>query len=328
LPRLPVEAGESACPTLYLGVDGGQSSTTALIADETGCILGRGRGGPCNHVTTAEGRAKFLSAIGDCLQQACREAKIEAATVEFAAVCLGLSGGGEDKEAYTRELIRSERYKITHDAEIALTGATAGEPGIIIIAGTGSMAFGRNSRGEKARAGGWGYVFGDEGGAFDLTRRALRASLQYEEGWGEETALHRLLLEATGATTANELLHQFYGGLDRSYIATLATIVTQAADNGDSVAGTILRDAAEKLAWYVAGVYKRLFAAAETVPVAYVGGVFKSERFRGEFSRCVTASIACKAIAPRFSPAAGALLEALRLDGNQSPLSGLAEVPQ
>jgi len=315
-------------PRLYLGVDGGQSSTTALIAEETGRIIGRGRGGPCNHVTTAEGRAKFLSAIGDCLGQACREAGIEAATTQFAAVCLGLSGGGEDKEAYTRELIRSARYKITHDAEIALTGATAGEPGIIIIGGTGSMAFGSNARGEKARAGGWGYVFGDEGGAFDLTRRALRAALQSEEGWGEETTLRRLLLEATGATTANELLHQFYGRLDRSYIATLATLVTQAADNGDSVAGAIVHEAAAKLAWYVTGVYKRLFASPETVPVAYVGGVFKSEGFRSEFSRCVWASIACQVIAPRFNSAAGALLEALRLDGNQSPLSGLAEVPQ
>jgi N-acetylglucosamine kinase-like BadF-type ATPase len=190
------------------------------------------------------------------------------------------------------------------------------------------MAFGRNSGGKKARAGGWGYVFGDEGGAFDLTRRALQASLRSEEGWGEETALRRSLLEATGATTANELLHQFYGRFDRSYIATLASLVTRAADSGDSVAGAILHEAAEKLAWYVTGVYKQLFASPETVPVAYVGGVFKNERFRNEFSRCVCASIGCKTIAPRFSPAAGALLEALRLDGNPSPLSGPAEVPQ
>jgi N-acetylglucosamine kinase-like BadF-type ATPase len=311
-----------------LGVDGGQSSTTALIGDETGRILGRGRGGPCNHVTTAEGRAKFLNAIGDCLRQACREARIDSATVQFAAVCLGLSGGGEDKEAYARELIRSELYKITHDAEIALTGATAGEPGIIMIAGTGSMAFGRNAQGEKARAGGWGYVFGDEGGAFDLTRRALRASLQSEEGWGEQTALHRLLLDATGAASANHLLHQFYGRLDRTYIATLASLVTQAAESGDSVAGAILHEAAAKLTWYVIGVYKQLFANTEPVPVAPIGGVFKNDFFRTEFSRSVWESIACKVIQPRFSPAAGALLEALRLDRNQSPLSGQAEAPQ
>jgi len=315
-------------PKLYLGVDGGQSSTTALIANEAGHVIGHGRGGLCNHVTTPEGRAKFLSAIGDCLNQACREAGIETATVQFAAVCLGLSGGGEDKEAYTRELIRSERYKITHDAEIALSGATAGEPGIITIAGTGSMAFGRNSRRQKARAGGWGYVFGDEGGAFDLTRRALRAALQFEEGWGERTALHPLLLESTGAGNANELLHRFYGRLDRSYIATLACLATQAAETGDSVAVAILIEAAAKLSWYVTGVYKNLFASGESVPVAPVGGVFKSEFVRNEFSRCVWESIACKVIPPRFSPASGALLEAMRLDGNRSPLSGLEDFPR
>ena len=313
---------------LYLGVDGGQSSTTALVADENGRVIGHGHGGPCNHATTAEGRTKFLSAIGDCLNQACREAGIEVAAVQFAAVCLGLSGGGEDKETYTRELIRSERYKVTHDAEIALSGATAGEPGIIMIAGTGSMAFGRNARGQKARAGGWGYVFGDEGGAFDLTRRALRAALQFEEGWGERTALHRLLIESTGAGNANELLHRFYGRLDRSYIATLASLVTQAAETGDTVAVAILRQAAAKLSWYVTGVYKNLFASGERVPVAPIGGVFKSEFVRNEFSRCVWESIACKVIPPRFSPASGALLEAMRLDANPSPLSGLEDFPQ
>ncbi len=305
-----------------MGVDGGQSSTTALIADETGRVIGHGRGGPCNHVTTAEGRAKFLSAIGDCLNPACREPGIETTTVQFAAVCLGLSGGGEDKEAYARELIRSERYKITHDAEIALSGATAGEPGIIMIAGTGSMAFGRNARGQNARAGGWGYVFGDEGGAFDLTRRALRAALQFEEGWGERTTLHRLLLESTGAGNANELLHRFYGRPDGPYIATLASLVTHAAESGDSVATAILRQAAAKLSWYVTGVYKNLFASGESVPVAPIGGVFKNEFVRNEFSHCVWESIACNVIPPRFSPASGALLEALRLDENPSPLSG------
>ena len=90
---------------LYLGVDGGQSSTKALLADESGKVIGRGRGGPCNHAGSAEGRAKFLSAVGDCLRQAYGEAGLESTSVHFASVCLGLSGGAEDKEAYAKELI-------------------------------------------------------------------------------------------------------------------------------------------------------------------------------------------------------------------------------
>ena len=119
----------------YLGIDGGQSSTKALLGDDTGKVIGRGHGGPCNHVASAEGRGKFLSAVGDCLRQAYHEAGLESGA-HFASVCLGLSGGSEDKEAYTKELIASDKYKFTHDAEIALLGGTAGEPGIIIIAGT------------------------------------------------------------------------------------------------------------------------------------------------------------------------------------------------
>ncbi|MBV8551182.1 MAG: hypothetical protein JOY54_07755 [Acidobacteriaceae bacterium] len=308
-------------PSLYLGIDGGQSSTTALIADETGRVLGCGTGGPCNHVTGAEARAKFLRAVGDCIAQACQEAQLDAATVHFAAVCCGFSGGAEDKDAFVRELIRSGRYKVTHDAEIALTGATAGAPGIIVIAGTGSMAFGRNAEGKTARAGGWGYVFGDEGGAFDLVRRGLRAALRWEEGWGPATVLHALLLESAGAETANALLHRFYV-TPRSEIARLAPLVTEAAEAGDAIAGAVINYAASALVGYVEGVYRHLFPSGGQVPVAYIGGVFRSMPALVAFRDKLQASINCEAVPPRLSPAAGAVLDALRLDGNAANLSG------
>jgi len=308
---------------LYLGIDGGQSSTKALLADGAGKVIGRGRGGPCNHAGSAEGRAKFLSAVGDCLRQAYHEAGVDSDSARFASVCLGLSGGSEDKEAYTKELIRSDRYKVTHDAEIALLGGTGGEPGIIIIAGTGSIAFGRNAQMQTARAGGWGYIFGDEGGGFDLARQALRRALQYEEGWGPATVLHQALLEVSGAATANALLHQLYNQFDRKQIATYAKLVTAAADQGDPVAIEILKTAADDLSRYVNGIYEQLFAILEVVPIVYVGGVFESEHLLAEFKQNLKSKIACPVVPPLFSPAAGALLEALRQDGNSSPLSGL-----
>lgn len=310
---------------LYLGIDGGQSSTVALIANEHGQIIGRGRGGPCNHVGSAAGRAKFLSAVGDCLAQAYHAAGIDSQPVKFSAACLGFSGGGEDKLAYVHELIKSDKYKVTHDAEIALTGATAGEPGIIVIAGTGSIAFGRNGEGRMARAGGWGYIFGDEGGGFDIARRALRAALQYEEGWGRETTLHDLLIKGSNAATANQLMHSFYADLRREEIATLAQTVHEAATDGDGVAQKILGDAAAQLAWYVQGVYHNLFRAGETVPVAYIGGVFRSIFIRDQFAQSIQSQIGCSSGPPLLSPAAGALLEALRLDGNISVLSDVPE---
>src|SRR2546427_413231 len=111
---------------LFLGIDGGQSSTTALIGDETGRVLGVGRAGPCNHATAGEGRRKFVSAITGSLRQAADAAGLHEPV--FEAACLGLSGGPDDKEALAKETIRAERYLITHDAHIALAGATGGEP--------------------------------------------------------------------------------------------------------------------------------------------------------------------------------------------------------
>ena len=310
---------------LYLGIDGGQSSTDALIADESGRIIGRGRGGPCNHVGSAEGRAKFFNAVGACLKEAYRSAGMESQPVRFAVACLGFSGGAEDKRAYAEQLIDSEKYKITHDAEIALAGATAGEPGIIVIAGTGSIAFGRNAKGRMARAGGWGYIFGDEGGGFDIAKRALRAALQYEEGWGPETSLRELLIGPAGASSANELMHRFYADLHRQKVATLAQTVHNAAAQGDTVAQNILREAAVQLALYVEGVYRNLFREGEVIPVAYIGGVFRSTFLRERFIWDIRERMGCPSGPPALSPAAGALLEAMRLDGNMNSLSDVPE---
>ena len=244
-------------------------------------------------------------------------------SAHFASVCLGLSGGSEDKEAYARELIRSDRYKFTHDAEIALLGATGGQPGIIVIAGTGSIAFGRNAQMQTARAGGWGYIFGDEGGGFDLARQALRRALQYEEGWGTPTVLHQALLEVSGAANAHALLHHFYNHLDRTKIAGYAKLVTDAATKGDQVAGDVLSVAAEELSRYVTAIHGQLFSNSEVVPIVHVGGVFQSDFLLTEFKQNIHRKIGCPVANPLLSPAAGALLEALRQDGNASPLAGL-----
>src|SRR5579872_2104814 len=140
---------------LFLGVDGGQSDTTALIGDEAGRVLGMGRGGPCNHVGAAEGRAKLIAAVTDCVAKACARAQLDPAHVRFEAACFGMSGGPDDKEALLSEILHAGKLVLTHDGSIALAGATGGEPGIATIAGTGSIVFGRAADGRTARAGGW-----------------------------------------------------------------------------------------------------------------------------------------------------------------------------
>lgn len=310
----------------YLGVDGGQSSTVAIVGDQSGAVLGLGRSGPCNHITGPEARARFDEAIVGAVAEACRAASLDASSTTFAVACFGFSGGTADKEDYTRALIRADRFIITHDAAIALSGATAGEPGIIMISGTGSIAFGRNSRGVSARAGGWGYVYGDEGSGFDLTRQALRAALRHEEGWGPQTLLRDLLLRATGAASANDLLHRFYTPeFSRPSIAALAVLVSEAAREGDSEAERLLLDAATQLANYVEAIHHRLFEPSERVPIAYIGGVFKSSLLLEGFIKSVHDRLDSRPTAPIHGPAAGALIEALRLDGSLSTLSGVPE---
>ena len=304
---------------LYLGIDGGQSNTTALIGDETGRVLGNGHAGPSNHAAAGEGRRRFMAAISDSLTQAAASAGLS--QMEFEAACLGLSGGPDDKETLARETIRARRYLITHDAHIALAGATGGQPGIVVIAGTGSMAYGRNAAGATARAGGWGYIFGDEGGAFDLVRQALRAILRNEEGWGPPTALREALLDAVpekgpGARNANQLLHRLYTDeYPRDRVAGWAALVDQAARAGDAVARDILGSAAQALATITAAVRQQLFEKSGRVDVCYCGGVFSSLALLERFRMLVELEEGNRVSAPRHTPAEGALLEAYRMGG-------------
>lgn len=307
----------------YLGIDGGQSSTTALIGDADGRVIGYGRGGPCNHVKGPEGREKFLSAMEVSVGEACRSAGIPPV---FAACCGGFSGGPADKQSLLAEILKAESLFVTHDALIALSGATAGDPGIIVISGTGSISFGRNAAGKSARAGGWGFAFGDEGGGYDLTRQALRAALRFEEGWGPATALHAALLEATGATNANDLLHRFYTvDYPRPKIAGFSKLVDRAALEGDAVAREILNTAAQQLAMFAAAVRRQLFEEGEAALVAYIGGVWQSNLLRERFRQLVELEDGNTVGPPVYGPAAGALLEAYRAVGLSVKLTSVPE---
>jgi len=310
----------------YLGVDGGQSSTTALIGDREGRVVGSGRGGPCNHVGAAQGREKFVRTIGDCVSAAARSAGQDPGRIEFASACLGFSGGPADKEEILGQMLRAERMSVTTDALIALSGATGGAPGIITISGTGSIAYGRNAAGKPARAGGGGDGFGASGSGFDLARRALQAALRFEEGWGPETALHSMLLEATGAGDANDLLHRFYTTeYPRPRIAAFSKLVDRAAQAGDAVALEIIEQSAGELARLAAAVRGQLFAPGEEARVAYIGGVFHSAMLRECYIALVDAEPGNRCGPPEYGPATGALIEAYRAAGITP---SLADVPE
>jgi N-acetylglucosamine kinase-like BadF-type ATPase len=300
----------------FLGVDGGQSSTTAMIGDESGKTVGWATSGPCNHVAAAEARAKFLRVMRECISQAAHRAGLEPidARFPFEAACLGMSGGTADKSELLHELLLSDRIQITDDPDIALAGATSGQPGIVVIAGTGSVAFGKNARGETARVGGWGYIFGDEGSAFDIARQGLRAIMREYESWGGHTTLTPAYLAATGAADPNELLHLFYKPeWPRSRVAQLAKLVDRAAEEGDPIAVGILHQAAQQLAMQAVSVQRQLFTEIEPVRSSWAGGVFESRTLLERFRSIMSLEGTCAP--PDHGPAVGALLLAYRAAG-------------
>jgi N-acetylglucosamine kinase len=310
---------------LFLGVDGGQSGTVAAIGDETGRVLGEGAAGPANHATGAAGRAKLERAVRESVGQAAAQAGLDAAGLEFESACFGMSGGPDDKREILGATVRAARLVVTTDAAVALAGATVSGLGIVVIAGTGSMALGRNGQGRTARAGGWGYAFGDEGGAFDLVRQAARAALRMEEGWGPATSLRAALLDATGSTGANEMLHRFYTPeWERPRVAALAPLVDGAAGEGDPVALHIVNQGAQELAHLAAAVRAQLWKPGELVEVAYAGGVFQSPLLRERFRLLAEMEDANRVAPPQYPPHLGALIEAYRAAAMTVELRGRA----
>jgi N-acetylglucosamine kinase-like BadF-type ATPase len=305
----------------FLGVDGGQTSTIAVIGDLEGRIAGWATAGPCNHVGADQARAKFLRVIGECVSQAAARAGCgDDARPEFRAACFGMSGGPDDKAGLLAELIDADRLVVSHDAKIAWAGATEGKPGVVVIAGTGSIAYGENAQGESARAGGWGHIYGDEGSAFDIARQAMRATLREYEGWGPRTALTPALMELTGAANPNDALHRLYTvDWPKARVAELAMTVDRIAAEGDPVAADILRHAAQQLALLAASVRRQLWNEDSTglppVRVSWIGGAFRSEILLERFRTLVMLDGNAEAGAPRRSPAAGALILAYRAAG-------------
>jgi len=311
---------------LFLGVDGGQSSTTALLADETGRVLGRGADGPCNHVqSAAEGREKFIRVIGGCVRMAAREAGLGDAMPAFRAACLGFSGGPADKHGILREMLAVEELLVTTDAAIALAGACGGGAGIITIAGTGHISMGRGEDGRLARAGGWGYVFGDEGGGFWIACQAVRAAMRVHENWGTQTTLHGRLLEATGLAEANAMMHAMYTAeWPRKRVAALSRIVDEEAEKGDAEARDILARGAAELMKISAIVRGNLFADGERARLSPIGSVWNSRLLRERFVELWAAANPMNEFGEAaMGPAAGALLEAFRIAGVHATLFAL-----
>jgi N-acetylglucosamine kinase-like BadF-type ATPase len=281
----------SASDIHVLGLDAGGTKTVCLLADAEGVILSSARRGGAN--LQASGELEVEKVLHDVMEDA-----LAGTDIVPAAICLGIAGAdrpndGEMVRGIMRRIGSKARVLVVNDALVALEAGAPGQPGVVIISGTGSIAYGRNARGEAARSGGWGYVLGDEGSGYWIGRAALRAVLREADRRGPRTALTPMLLRHFSVSQAQGLIHEVYhGNLRPAAIGALATCVQQAFGDGDEVAVGILHGAARELEASALSVATRLDLAGQSFPFILAGGIFRAVPWlEQELSRRLPASV-------------------------------------
>jgi N-acetylglucosamine kinase-like BadF-type ATPase len=257
-----------------LGIDAGGTKTVCLLADQQGRVLAEARGGGANLQSVGELEVeKVLYGV--------MEAALARHDVRPDAICLGIAGADRPADAEAvRAIMKRLGFKsqtlVVNDALVALVAGAGDEPGVVVVAGTGSIAYGRNAAGQAARAGGWGYLLGDEGGGVWIGRAALSAVVRQFDGRGPATELAELVLRHLELSNPTELIHAiYYRDVHRQAIAGLAGVVQQATDAGDAVAAEILARAGAELASAAASVIGRLGMRGEAFPTILAGGMFR-----------------------------------------------------
>lgn len=299
---------------IYLGVDGGQSHTEAVIADAQGNILGRGTGGASNHAEQPGGRERLRSAVLDSVGGALRAAGLDAEPVEpFASAHFGMTGGADYKEEIIGALVKAAHFHVGHDAPTALAGATGGKRGIIVIAGTGSIVYGENESGETAQIGGLGFLFSDEGSGFWLAAQTIRLAIKEQDGLIEKAGLQELVLNFFGVRKIRDLTTAVYNEkVSRDEVAALAKTAAQAAADGNGVLQEQIRFGAWILAKSVRSAAGRL-KFGEEFAVSAIGGMFRGALMKQDFVEFLNEKApGARFTEPVFGPAIGALLLAYR----------------
>jgi N-acetylglucosamine kinase-like BadF-type ATPase len=285
-------------------------------------VLNEARGGGAN-----------LQAVGELEVEKVLHLVMEEALgdrdVRPAAICLGIAGVDRPRDAEAiHGIMRRIGFKshvlVVNDALVALVAGAGDAPGLVIVSGTGSIAYGRDARGRAARSGGWGYLLGDEGGGFWIGRQALAAVVRQFDGRGPDTLLTSLVLADLQLSYPTELIHAIYDrGIQRGVVARIASVVRRAADAGDPAAIGIVDRAASELAAAATAVLDRLKMRGDAFRTVLAGGIFKAIP---NLAPAMTARIA--AAAPRsevrlleVEPASGAVHLAI------AALHGRAVVP-
>ena len=246
--------------------------------DETGAIRGRSLSGPSNPFRI--GYAAALAALREAAQSALAQA--QAAPAAISAVCAGLAGVGQPEASEKMRALLAKEFphatvRICSDLDLVL-GAVPPGPSIVIVAGTGSAAIGRNAEGETARIGGHGPMISDEGSAYDVGRRAVMAALREYDRTGTDTALGKRILEEMGSPKWAELRRRIQAAPDEVF-PRLFSVTAALADSGDQTAQGILRAAAYKLASLATTLAERLHISENSFHLVKTGGMIGRSKY-------------------------------------------------
>lgn len=265
---------EFAPPMHVLGIDAGGTKTLCLLADAHGRIVVEARGPGANlHVA---GEAGVEATLRDVMSRT-----IGDRAMTPAAICIGIAGVDRDDEerairAIAHAICPGSRVLVVNDALIALVAGAHDAPGIVVIAGTGSITYGRNRAGEAARAGGWGHMVGDEGSGFWIGKEAVAAVMRASDGRGPATQLTVDILRHFHVADVSRLPRIVYDrDVPRVNVAALGPIVQAVAASGDAVALRILERGAEELAVAARSVATRLEMRGDAFPFYLAGGAFQ-----------------------------------------------------
>lgn len=279
---------------LILCMDIGKTKTLSITLDQSGKIFGKFVAGPSGMWLKEEVVIKNVKeAIEGCLSISNFSLK----NVDLISISWADLDTPKDWENAWKviEKIGIEKHKVVieHDAVASYYAVTWGEPGAAVIAGTGSIAFGVNSKGQSMRSSGWGWLIGDEGSAYWIAIRALNAISRAHDGRGKETLLSRMFLEYFDVKNELDILHKVYKELegDPTEISKLAKIVDKAACEGDEVATSILEEAGRELALAISCIVKKLNMEDEKIVVGGLGGVFRSRIVKESFISTIKESV-------------------------------------
>ena len=313
----------------YLGVDGGGTKTVFSLINNDGKLLAQIRTKNIDYLRI--GSEIFKNRLKTGVSSVCDQADIEINDISYSI--LGIPGCGDEirsdnevLEDIMTTIFSAGEYECVNDAKVGWAGSLACQPGVNLVAGTGTIGFGKDNNGNEARASGWGYFCGDEGSAYWLGKKVLSLFTKEADGREAKSPLYEIVQDEFNLNRDFDLISVIDNKLKqkRDKIAQLALLLYRAAEQGDKRAVKIYKEAAYEFSLTVNTIIDKLeFEKGESILVSYSGGVFKAGDYVLTPFRNYLAGENIRLIKPILEPSVGAAVIALKADWGYEDYSQL-----